>query len=65
MPIITSDAAGVQLTGGGVPSMTVKIPSRYTHGPIEVCSLKDVAATADLAAAALRSITSETRFAFI
>ena len=65
MPIITSDAAGVQLTGGGVPSMTVKIPSRYTHGPIEVCSLKDVAATADLVAAALRSITSETRFAFI
>jgi putative aminopeptidase FrvX len=65
MPIITSDAAGVQLTGGGVPSMTVKIPSRYTHGPIEVCSLKDVAATADLVAAALRSITSETRFVFI
>jgi tetrahedral aminopeptidase len=65
MPIITSDAAGVQLTGGGVPAMTVKIPSRYTHGPIEVCSLRDVAATADLLAAALASIGPETRLSFI
>ncbi|MFI5338479.1 MAG: M42 family metallopeptidase [Candidatus Methylomirabilales bacterium] len=65
MPIITSDAAAVQFAGSGVPSLTLKIPSRYTHGPIEVCSLKDVAATADLLAAALRSIGPETRFQFI
>jgi endoglucanase len=65
MPIITSDAAAVQFAGSGVPSMTVKIPSRYTHGPVEVCSLRDIAATADLVAAALRAITPETRFEFI
>ena len=65
MPIITSDAAGVQFAGSGVPSLTLKVPSRYTHGPIEVCSLKDIAATADLLSAALRSIDPETRFQFI
>jgi putative aminopeptidase FrvX len=43
----------------------LKVPSRYTHGPIEVCSLKDIAATADLLSAALRSIDPETRFQFI
>jgi endoglucanase len=65
MPIITSDAAAVQLAGAGVPSLTIKIPSRYTHGPIEVCSLKDIAATADLVAAALRAIGPDSRFQFI
>lgn len=65
MPIITSDAAAVQFAGSGVPSITLKIPSRYTHGPIEVCSLRDIAATADLIAAALRAITPETKFEFI
>lgn len=65
MPIITSDAAAVQLTGGGVPSLTIKIPSRYTHGPVEVCSLHDVAATADLVASALRAIGPDSRFSFV
>jgi endoglucanase len=65
MPIITSDAAAVQLAGAGVPSLTIKIPSRYTHGPIEVCSLKDIAAAADLLAAALRSIGPDSQFQFI
>lgn len=65
MPIITSDAAAVQFAGSGVPSLTLKIPSRYTHGPVEVCSLKDVAATADLLAACLRNIGPSTRFEFI
>lgn len=65
MPIITSDAAGVQLTGGGVPSLTLKVPSRYTHGSIEVCALSDIAATADLLVAALRAIGPETRFTFL
>ena len=65
MPIITSDAAAVQFTGAGVPSLTVKIPSRYTHGPVEVCSLADVAAAADLVAAALRTIGPQSRFQFL
>ena len=51
-------AAAVQFAGAGVPSLTIKIPSRYTHGPVEVCSLADVAATADLVAGALCAITA-------
>jgi len=65
MPIITSDAAAVQFSGAGVPSLTIKIPSRYTHGPVEVCSLHDVAATADLVTAALRAIGPDSRFSFV
>lgn len=65
MPIITSDAAAVQFAGAGVPSLTIKIPSRYTHGPVEVCSLTDVAATADLVAAALRAIGPDSQLQFI
>jgi endoglucanase len=65
MPIITSDAAAVQFAGAGVPSLTIKIPSRYTHGPVEVCSLTDVAATADLVAGALRAIGPDSRFQFV
>lgn len=65
MPIITSDAAAVQFAGAGVPSLTVKIPSRYTHGPVEVCSLKDIAATAELVAAALQGIGPDSQFLFV
>jgi len=65
MPIITSDAAAVQFAGAGVPSLTIKIPSRYTHGPVEVCSLADVAATADLVAEALCAIGPDSRFQFV
>ncbi len=53
MPGISSDASAVQDVGPGVPSITVKIPSRYTHGPVEVVSLKDVEATIDLLVCAL------------
>jgi putative aminopeptidase FrvX len=62
---ITSDAAAVQFAGRGVPSVTVKIPSRYTHGPVEVCSLKDVVITGDLVAAAIRAIGPTTKFDFL
>ena len=56
MPNITSDAAAVQFAGSGVPSITVKIPSRYTHGPVEVCSLPDIQAAVDLLVRALPQI---------
>ncbi len=62
LPYITSDAAAVQFAGRGVPSLTVKIPSRYTHGPVEVCSLRDIAAAARLVAAALAALGPSTRF---
>ncbi len=56
MPNITSDAAAVQFAGNGVPSITIKIPSRYTHGPVEVVSLHDIQAAIDLLGQALPTI---------
>ena len=65
MPGITSDAAAVQFVGSGVPSITVKVPSRYTHGPIEVCSLHDIQATIDLLVHALPQIEPDFDFSFV
>jgi endoglucanase len=65
MPNITSDAAAVQFAGDGVPSITVKIPSRYTHGPIEVASMHDIQATIDLLSKALPTIGPEFDLRFV
>jgi endoglucanase len=65
MPNITSDAAAVQYAGAGVPSITVKIPSRYTHGPIEVVSLNDIQATIDLLVNALSLIGPDFDLGFV
>ncbi|MBW1862669.1 MAG: M20/M25/M40 family metallo-hydrolase [Deltaproteobacteria bacterium] len=65
MPGITSDAASVQFAGSGVPSITVKVPSRYTHGPVEVCSLHDIQATIDLLVNALPRITPDIDLSFV
>jgi len=65
MPNITSDAAAVQFAGSGVPSITVKIPSRYTHGPVEVCSLPDIQAAVDLLVRALPQIGPDFDLSFV
>jgi endoglucanase len=65
MPNITSDAAAVQYAGGGVPSVTVKIPSRYTHGPVEVVSLHDIQATIELLVHALPRIGADFDLRFV
>jgi endoglucanase len=63
---ITSDAAAIQYARrGGCPSVTLKIPMRYTHGPVEACSLHDITAAARLLAAALRTIGRDTDLAFV
>lgn len=51
-----SDAAILQLTRDGIPTASVGIPSRYMHSPVEVVSVKDVEATANLLARALEKI---------
>ena len=65
MPNITSDAAAVQFAGGGTPSITIKIPSRYTHGPIEVVSIHDIQAAIDLLVQALPSIGPDFDLRFV
>jgi endoglucanase len=65
MPNITSDAAAVQFAGRGAPAITIKIPSRYTHGPIEVASLHDIQATIDLLVQALPTIGPDFDLRFV
>lgn len=65
MPNITSDAAAVQFAGAGIPSMTVKIPSRYTHGPVEVASLSDIQSTVELLVQALPLIGPDFDLRFV
>lgn len=62
---ITSDAAAIQYAKrGGCPSVTLKVPMRYTHGPVESCSLRDIASTARLLTEALRVVGKDTDFSF-
>jgi putative aminopeptidase FrvX len=62
---ITSDAAAIQYAKrGGCPSVTLKLPMRYTHGPVESCSLRDIAATARLLTVALRTLGKDTDLSF-
>jgi endoglucanase len=65
MPHITSDPAGVQFAGRGVPSATIKIPSRYTHGPVETVSLRDVETTIDLLFHTLMELKPDINLNFI
>lgn len=62
---ITSDPAAFQFARrGGCPSVTLKIPMCYTHGPVEAASLHDVAATTRLLVAALQTIGADTDLSF-
>jgi endoglucanase len=57
---VTSDATAIQGTGfGGTPSVTLKLPMRYTHGPVETVSLYDMKACVDLLAAFIEDCTPE------
>ncbi len=37
-----TDASYAQLEGEGIPALDLAIPARYTHSPIETCSLNDM-----------------------
>jgi endoglucanase len=44
----STDAAEVQLAGGGIPTIPVCIPCRYTHSTVETVSLDDIQTTVRL-----------------
>ena len=39
-----TDAAAAHLAGSGVPTLEIKIPRRYSHSPVELLDLRDLAA---------------------
>jgi putative aminopeptidase FrvX len=43
-----TDAAAAHLAAGGIPTLEVKIPRRYSHSPVEMLDLSDLAATLSL-----------------
>src|SRR6266480_7958531 len=43
-----TDAAAAHIAGGGVATLEVKIPRRYSHSPVELVDLRDVVAVLDL-----------------
>ncbi len=43
-----TDAAAAHLAGGGIATLEVKIPRRYSHSPVEMLDLRDLAAVLDL-----------------
>lgn len=57
-----TDADGIHLTRGGVPTGLVSVPNRYMHSPNELVSLSDLENTARLLAAFIRSLDEETDF---
>jgi endoglucanase len=50
----TTDATAIALTKGGIPSTTVRIPSRYIHSPVETVDIDDIEAGVKLLVAALK-----------
>ena len=38
-----TDAAAAHLVGGGITALEVKIPRRYSHSPVELLDLRDLA----------------------
>jgi endoglucanase len=43
-----TDAAAAHLAGGGIATLEVKIPRRYSHSPVEMLDLRDLAAVLKL-----------------
>ncbi|HLI88125.1 MAG TPA: hypothetical protein VKV37_05505 [Ktedonobacteraceae bacterium] len=39
-----TDAAAAHLAAGGIPTLEIKLPRRYSHSPVEMLDLSDLAA---------------------
>ncbi|MDR7417404.1 MAG: M20/M25/M40 family metallo-hydrolase [Armatimonadota bacterium] len=51
-----TDASYAQLEGPGIPGVDLGIPTRYTHSPIETCSLEDLRGAVALTAALIEDL---------
>ena len=57
-----TDADGLTLVRGGVPTAVVSIPNRYMHSPSEMVDARDVQACIDIIAAWIRGMEAEPDF---
>jgi putative aminopeptidase FrvX len=53
---ILTDTSYIQLEGGGVACLEMGFPARYTHTPVEVCDVNDLASLSRLVAAMMRGV---------
>ena len=56
---IITESAYVQMENEGVACLDLGYPARYTHSPVETCSLSDIKNLGLLAAASAKAITPE------
>ena len=54
-----TDSSYVQLVGGGVASIDLGFPMRYSHSSLEVCDLNDLVQLVDLLVAGIGSIDAK------
>ena len=57
LPGGTTDATAISITGKGVPSVVVAVPTRYIHSPVELLDLRDAVNAARLVEEATKRIT--------
>lgn len=48
VPVTNTDASAIHLSRAGIPTGVVSIPRRYSHSPVEVCDMRDVAGAVNL-----------------
>lgn len=56
-----TEASYAQLEGRGIPSLDIGIPTRYTHSPVETCSLSDVRVAVSLVLSLVEALTPDLR----
>lgn len=57
-----TDADAIFLQHGGIPTVSIGLPNRYMHSPVEVIELSDLQAIAELLAAFCRSVQPDDSF---
>jgi endoglucanase len=60
-----TDAAAAHIAAGGIPTLQIQIPRRYSHSPVEVLDLRDLAAALHLTHELLRQPPTLEGLAFI
>jgi endoglucanase len=61
----SSDASAAHMAGAGVPTMDLGLPRRYSHSPVELLDLRDIAAAITFAEAVIVEPPGQGELAFL